>query len=170
MENMTMRWIALLLIAITFRCCAYNVIDGQKLPPVIRYSCSPELEAEFLKQFAKWNAALGNYFTLQEAKDGENPDLLVATTSRSEERHPKWHAWTATLGKRATIDIKWPVKAHISLGHLMLHEIGHALGLGHSEKTLIMARDTYPYEEFTDLEADDIRGVKEIYLHKRDDE
>lgn len=159
-----MRWVALLMAATTFGCHAFSVIDGQKLPQTIRYSCSPDLEASFLREFAAWNDALGGYFTLREAKDGEEVDLLVATTSKSEDRHPNWHAWTATMGKRATINIKWPVKSHISLDHLMTHEIGHALGLGHSNESLIMAPSTLPYEEFTTLEADDIRGVRKIYL------
>src|SRR5207249_3654800 len=55
----------------------------------------------------------------------------------------------------------WRVGASIDLYSVTLHELGHALGLGHSD---LPSAVMYPYYKMsTKLSADDIAGIQALY-------
>lgn len=130
-----------------------NLVPTQKLSTTLTYSCDdPVLEDSFVKMFAIWNFACDNIFTLTKVPDSSiiiklNPNLIT---------HKAGETWP--LGEKAFIFIK---DSNDNLNMVMLHEIGHALGLDHS-KVLNSIMQANIKREAT-LIQDDVDGIREHY-------
>ena len=55
------------------------------------------------------------------------------------------------------------VSKGVNLGQVSLHEIGHSLGLDHSEKPESIMSPVYQYKKEMKLTEDDIFGIHSIY-------
>jgi len=144
---------------------AFNVEPGVKLPPIVMYSCNDaDLEPIFVKQFAKWNDACGNYFTLKKWPESSTPINIVISKQHLEK---PYLAWTSLApGGPANISIQWPLLPAYDIHDvdtIMLHEIGHTLGLEHVKDTASIMDAVVVHGQSATLSDDDIKGVNSIY-------
>lgn len=138
-------------------CHAFNVIPGFKLVQTVHYRCEPRLADSFLREFAQWNSVLDNRFSLiQESDASAAVDLNV---SYSDNIAPDW-GW----GGFGIIMISTEMKQFelsMLMDSVMLHEIGHCLGLSHSAD---IGAIMFPSAKaMATLGTDDVDGVRSIY-------
>lgn len=130
---------------------------------VVTYACEPELLEDFLAAFAIWNAALDNRFTLQPAAI---PNIDVSTVVLP--GNALGRTRYAMPSMRCLVEISPDVDPVLEPGSfyrraIILHELGHALGLGHSDRiSAIMYFALFPGRTAT-LSFDDIFGIRSIY-------
>ncbi|PWA96832.1 hypothetical protein CTI12_AA036140 [Artemisia annua] len=80
------------------------------------------------------------------------------------------HAFSPTDGRlHFDADENWsvgpePVPDTIDLQSVALHEIGHLLGLAHSEDENAAMWSSFPVGSLKGLNSDDILGVKALYI------
>lgn len=146
---------ALLVLCACANAQAFNVASGQKLPVSITYACDAEFEPNFLEAFKTWNLACNNIFTLTRADS--NPTILVSTFANIpiSNVRPEFEAYCIQEGLTAKIAIKDNTFA------VMLHEMGHAFGLTHSDydgNSVMYPKNNVPY-----LSEDDVLGICSIY-------
>lgn len=152
-----------ILLAVLLACSpayAFTTEPGQKLPPHITYYIPDAgLEASFLSGFKQWNDATDNYFDLQKTDDAST---AVITVESVDSLPSDYVGMTYATGISASIQILQPppVNDLYSLDRVVLHEIGHALGLGHSQDTSAVM---YFSPIANELSIDDVAGARCIY-------
>lgn len=134
---------------------AFEVEPGVFLPTTVTYRCDADLESSLLRQFAEWNAAVDNRFTIRPATADESPVLTLTAIASID---GGYIGYTDALAGSARTQIVMP---SLYLDNVMLHELGHAFGLAHSTLTAVM----YPVISRTPelLTKDDVDGVRAVY-------
>ncbi|KAF9590923.1 hypothetical protein IFM89_000468 [Coptis chinensis] len=139
-----------------------EVIDVQTLRPLIS------------RAFARWAAV--TQFTFAEAQAGAKSDISIGfyrgahgdTESFDGPGGVLAHAYAPTIGVfHYDADENWstnPTTTEIDLESIAVHEIGHLLGLRHSQITeAIMYSSFRPGERKRELQADDVQGIRTLY-------
>lgn len=109
--------------------------------------------------FLKWEAVCN--ITVKEVGENEIPDIEIffADIDQSGLGNPQYHEGICTeIAGRiifGTDDIGCD-----NIDRLSLHEIGHALGLGHVGSDNVMRKSL---TQFTELQEGDIKGIQAIY-------
>jgi hypothetical protein len=123
--------------------------------------------------FLTW--ASNTHFTFSQAQDVSNADIKIGFGRGDHgDGHPfdgaggtLAHAFPPTDGRfHYDGDERWSVGAvsgAFDLQTVALHEIGHLLGLGHSEIEGAIMYASIPQGETKGLHADDIQGIKALY-------
>ncbi|XP_031502918.1 metalloendoproteinase 1-MMP-like [Nymphaea colorata] len=141
------------------------------------------LEAAVIRQvferaFAKWAAAIPMNFTATDLE--EAADIRIGFYSGEHgDREPfdgvlgvLGHAFAPENGRLHLDSAEtWAVdleadgsKVAVHLESVVVHEIGHLLGLGHSSvKEAVMYPSLRPRTRKTDLSVDDVKGVQSLY-------
>lgn len=145
-----------LILLLCLNISAYEYIDGQKLPTTVTYVCDPQLEGSLKRAFAIWNFACGGIFTLSKA------DLTVAQPTLTAEVDPYLApaGQTYCYGASAAILVQMP--QGLFADSIMLHELGHALGMAHTNN-LQSIMNPIVVIVFASLCQDDVDGIREKY-------
>lgn len=130
---------------------AYTVASGQKLPPHVTYSCSDDDQAALVGALTIWNHVCDGYFTFERV----DQDAIISVVTR--DIGYGFDGLTAQQGYTAKISIN---TATHDRDAAMLHEVGHAFGMGHStDHDSVM--NTAVSHQF--VNQDDIDGIRSIY-------
>ena len=148
-----------LLLAVSLLCFSFSA--SATLPREVSYRANANLEACFLRQFAQWNLALGdNYFTLLLGDDSAEPTITLVQVDEL----PDFYVGMTRFNADGTFTISI-LSAVVNeygteLDSVMLHEIGHVMGLGHSpfSDDVMNARPTV-----TTLSPRDVERVRALY-------
>ncbi|XP_076954238.1 metalloendoproteinase 5-MMP-like [Bidens hawaiensis] len=130
------------------------------VPPVVR-------------AFNKWASASG-YFTFSRVYDFNRADLKIRFLSRVHgdadfDDNDLAHAFPPTNGRfHYNAEKKWSagpgaVSGAYDLETVAIHEIGHLLGLRHSQYESAIMYPSLPSGEVKGLNEDDIQGIKALY-------
>ncbi|KAL5722480.1 hypothetical protein ACHQM5_005996 [Ranunculus cassubicifolius] len=128
--------------------------------------------------FSKWEAV--TQFTFTEAQDGSSSDIEIGFHRLAHDdnapfdglgdgmRNTLAHAYPPTNGRfHYDADESWstnPSPNEIDLESVAVHEIGHLLGLDHSEvREAVMFSGISPGVTKRDLASDDIQGIRTLY-------
>lgn len=130
------------------------------MPRTIRYVATNRVLADsFVQEFEAWNNTVSGYFTLLPLKAGEQADISITEDPTF---YPGLLGFTA-FGTPTVISVAWPVPDRFNLDTIMLHEIGHMFGLGHSTA---IGSTMYPIifpEQLPELSEDDVSGLQALY-------
>ncbi|KAI3726058.1 hypothetical protein L1987_65855 [Smallanthus sonchifolius] len=130
------------------------------VPPVVR-------------AFNTWASASG-YFTFSRVDDVTSADLKITFENpthgdRDFDENVLAHAFSPTDGRfHYNANMNWssgpgPVSGAFDLETVAVHEIGHLLGLRHSEDRNAIMWSSIPIGAVKGLNADDIQGIKALY-------
>lgn len=155
-----MKILSMLLLIAMSSCRAYVIEPGVKLPKTVTYVADADIEPEFVAAFELWNAAVDHYFTLTRVEPSEPHVMTIADNPFLPS---PYFGWT-DLGINR-IEILDPLPSGNEIETVLLHEIGHCMGLNHSPELqsvmyfiAIPGRPAY-------LFPDDIDGVRSIYVN-----
>ncbi|KAK9048165.1 hypothetical protein SSX86_032872 [Deinandra increscens subsp. villosa] len=124
--------------------------------------------------FTKWARAT-RYFTFSRARTYRSADLKISFARRDHGDGSPFdgpggvlaHAFAPTDGRfHYDADDRWAVGAvqnAYDVESLALHEIGHLLGLGHSQYQKAIMWPTFNSGSTKGLNSDDIRGLRALY-------
>ncbi len=135
---------------------SFEIEQGQKLNQDLTYTCDNELlEIVFLQSINKWNIELNNYFIIRKVNiDGViNIKLGKVFNDALGETYPYGHTADIIISDNPFYESLWD--------GIVLHEVGHALGLAHSEDPNAIMFHYLKKEP--DLNQDDINGIVSIY-------
>ncbi|XP_074369300.1 metalloendoproteinase 3-MMP-like [Apium graveolens] len=128
----------------------------------------------FVRAFDKW-ASNTQYFTFSETQDKESSDIKIGFESGDHGDDNPFdgpgnvlaHAFAPTDGRlHCDSEESWSIGAipnYADLETVALHEIGHLLGLDHSQVQDAIMFPTIPLGAVKDLHADDVQGIKALY-------
>ncbi|PIA55580.1 hypothetical protein AQUCO_00700113v1 [Aquilegia coerulea] len=127
----------------------------------------------FVKVFAKWSAV--SPFSFAEITDYNAADIKIGVHSRDHgDGYPfdgpggvLAHAYPPSDGRlHIDADEKWSIGAlagYIDLQSVVLHEVGHILGLGHSADEGALMYPSMGRGISKDISQDDIQGIHALY-------
>ncbi|KAL7106175.1 hypothetical protein ACP275_07G095200 [Erythranthe tilingii] len=136
---------------------------------------TPEIAVDPVSRaFQKWHSISG--FSFSRAPDSSSTDLVIGFFKKSHGDGSPFdgpggvsaHAASPTDGRlHFDADEEWsdgPTPDTMDMESIAVHEIGHLLGLGHSD---VEAAIMYSYLDYgmskTNFDADDINGIKDLY-------
>ncbi|MCL7028120.1 hypothetical protein MKW94_027130 [Papaver nudicaule] len=128
------------------------------------------------RAFAKWAVRTWSHFRFKEARKGENADIFIGFRSGVHEDglsfDGPWgalaHSFAPTDGRlHLDADENWgtrPASNEVDLESVVLHEIGHVLGLDHTpDRRAAMFPILRRGETKRDVGSDDILGIVALY-------
>ncbi|KAI3501983.1 hypothetical protein L1887_30013 [Cichorium endivia] len=144
----------------------------------LTYGFGPLFPTQFIppvdQAFGKWDAASG-YFTFSRATSYEGADLKI-TFERVDHRDGSpfdgsggvlAHAFSPQDGRlHFDADERWAIGAvpnAFDMESVALHEIGHLLGLGHSQFQSAIMWSSFSAGVTKGLSSDDIQGLRALY-------
>lgn len=160
MKNMMLAVITVLQCLSTF---GFGFVpEAPKAPRELHYYCKDaELDTSLLSALEKWNTALDKYFSISKTDNPFDAYVLVfrtndATAGLSGETY-------FVSGGVVFIYVNPTRETLFALDSVMLHEMGHALGLTHSSyPDAIMFPSINVYRTAV-LGYDDIAGIRTLY-------
>ncbi|PWA52187.1 Metallopeptidase, catalytic domain-containing protein [Artemisia annua] len=152
-------------------------VDKTNLTYAFPKNYSETYVSPVVRAFNTWAAASG-YFTFSRVDDFANADLKISFERGNHGDGSPFdgpsgvlaHAFSPTDGRlHFDADENWsvgpePVPDTIDLQSVALHEIGHLLGLAHSEDENAAMWSSFPVGSLKGLNSDDIQGIKALYI------
>lgn len=158
-------------LALCFEAHAFTLEPGLKMPQTVHYyydsSCTQAVKDSFVAQFSKWNNALDGYFVAVETYDPSQSNIALSYTDQYLSNNFLGYTLSDPSVERATITIStktiYGSVSGTELSAVILHEIGHALGLGHAPSPGPIMYSEISLNSLSDLTSDDVNGVRTIY-------
>ncbi|KAK1432823.1 hypothetical protein QVD17_09724 [Tagetes erecta] len=134
-----------------------------------------EYVSPVLRAFNKWSSASSRHFRFYKVEDVTKADLRISIESgdhgdgSSFAQNIVAHAFPPTDGRfHYNADENWspgpqPVRGAFDLETVAVHEIGHLLGLWHSDDEGAAMYSAIPSGVVKGLNIDDIRGIRALY-------
>ena len=143
------------LLLLTLPAWAFTIETQQHLPTTITYSCPDELASWTQQALDSWNLALSNTLQISRVIDHATISILVVDDLGKQPSGVTIFGLTYAWGSTATIQLRRSAPYVF-----LVHELGHALGLGHSTDPDSVMRailvDGY-------IGQDDIDGVRFVF-------
>nr|KAJ0207863.1 hypothetical protein LSAT_V11C500255390 [Lactuca sativa] len=143
----------------------------------LTYAFGPRFPTQFMSAvdcaFGKWATASSGYFTFSRAGSYEGADLKISFQRGDHGDGSPFtsqvlaHAFSPSDGRfHYNADHNWAIGAvqgAFDVESLALHEIGHLLGLGHSEFQTSIMWTSFAPGVTKGLTTDDIKGLRTLY-------
>lgn len=136
--------------------------DAPPAPQQLTYFCAdPDVEAAFVNAIGTWNAALDGYFTVSKADTPFNAYIVLF---RTEVTTGELGGETGFVhGGYVFININPTQATLFALNAVVLHEVGHALGLAHSVYPDAIMNARIDPTRAPVLSYDDVAGIRTLY-------